>query len=99
MQPNPQNMSQVSPVDGHSPRGLINGAEAMKALKRGMAAGGMAYAATIVAIEMLASFGEWYTGPGRDIMAGIVGMAVMYLRARTAARRMLDEGEKLDDDD
>lgn len=88
-----QNMSQIPPVDGNSPRGLINGAEAMKALKRGVVAGGVVYALTVAGIEILASFGDWYHGPIKAELAGIVGMLVMYLRARNTARKMLNEGD------
>ena len=64
----------------------------MKALKRGMVAGGLVYAVSIIGIEILASFGDWYYGPFKAELAGILGMLVMYLRARNSARSMLNEG-------
>jgi hypothetical protein len=92
MHTSPETMSQVSHEYGQSPRGLINGEEAMKALKRGVVAGGVVYALTVAGIEMLASFGDWYNGPVKAELAGIIGMLVMYMRARNTARKMLDEG-------
>jgi hypothetical protein len=94
MHTSPETMSQNPLVDGQSPRGLINGKEAMKALKRGVVAGGVVYALTVAGIEILASFGDWYNGPVKAELAGIVGMIVMYLRARNTARKMLGEGDE-----
>lgn len=68
----------------------------MKALRRGVVAGGAVYALTVIGIEVLASFGDWYNGPIKAELAGVIGMLVMYLRARNTARKLLDEGH--DDD-
>jgi hypothetical protein len=93
MNRNPENMSYISPVDGKSPRGLLNMGEAMKSLKRGAIAGGLASAAAAVALTVLSDFNSWYTGPFKEVIAGFVGIAVMYMRAQIISQRLANEGD------
>jgi hypothetical protein len=89
----PENMSYISSVDGKSPRGLLNTGEAMKSLKRGAIAGGLASAAAVVALTVLSDFNSWYTGPFKEVIAGFVGIAVMYMRAQIVSQRLAEEGD------
>ena len=95
MPENPQNVSPDPSVDGQSPRGLLNTEEAVKSLKRGAVAGGVASAAMVVVLTMLGDFDSWYTGPFKEVLAGFVAIAVMYLRAQVVSRRLAEEGDEL----
>lgn len=90
-----QKLSQVSSVDGHSPRGFINGVQNMKSLKFGAVIGLLGYISTAGVIEVLSSFGQWYKGPFRESLAGIVAVGLTFLAAKVKADRMIEkDGEE-----
>ena len=88
-----EKLSQVSSDDGQSPRGLINKEEAVKSLKAGAIAGGLISAGFVVLTTMLGDFDKWYTGPFKEVLAGIVAVGAMYLRAYCVSQSLADEGD------